>query len=207
MFLFKVISIVMMVLLSNLGISSASLIVNGGFEGGTYSVTEGSVPYEVPVGWTYEHNAKSYNFGVRNSENPLDGYYFSFAQEGGTGTLSQQLSTINAQTYTVIFWLYSNPGVSPIYPGNDMFSVTWGNNILINQVDSPKFDWTFFSFTMLADSAMTNLAFTGGNTGGGYHLDNVSVSGITNVPEPLTILLLAIGLTSLAGCRWKFDKA
>jgi hypothetical protein len=60
---------------------------------------------------------------------------------------------------------------------------------------------------MLADSAMANLAFTGGNTGGGYHLDNVSVSGITNVPEPLTILLLAIGLTSLAGCRWKFDKA
>ena len=80
-------------------------------------------------------------------------YGVAFGAVGSLSDLSQTLTTIPGQTYTVSFWLNSN-GQSP-----DEVKLSWGGTTIFDQSNIPDIGWTQHSFLETALSSSTLLDF------------------------------------------------
>jgi hypothetical protein len=87
--------------------------------------------------------------------------------------LSQTLATVAGQEYTLSFELAHDATDSE----ND-FSAWFGADEVLSLVNSSAFGYTLYSYTVLATSASTTLAFYGREVPAWYDLDNVSVTGL-----------------------------
>lgn len=121
------------------------------------------------------------------------------ANFGAVGTaddvLSQMLPTISGHTYVLDFELAHDNTNS----AND-FSASWNGSSVLSLVNVASFDYTEYTFSVVASGASTDLAFAGRENPAWYGLDNVSVVDVTT-PEPGFMLLLAVGLVSLYAFR------
>jgi len=173
--------------------SAANLVVNGSFEAQTVHSVAGfdTLSGNGLTGWT---------IGLRNVDlvsssfwTPSDGNNSLDLNGEGKSSISQVLSTVIGQVYTLSFDLAGNPfGLSP----------SKGLSVNLGPVGLYDFDttghnagnmgWTHYTAIFAAVSTSTTLSFASRTSGNaGPALDNISVSA---VPEPETYAMLLAGL-------------
>jgi hypothetical protein len=162
---------------------AADLVTNGGFEAGSLSGWSGSVltnPYSgvacLGAGSVPEGSCEAF-----------------LGTSGNADTLSQVLSTVAGQSYTIRFSLLGDGSV----PSD--FSVSFGGQVLYSAAagllpTTPQ----VLSFVAAATGSATALTFGFQNDPGYFLLDAVSV---TPVPEPASLPLMLLGLGAVAVWR------
>jgi hypothetical protein len=112
-----------------------------------------------------------------------------FASVGGS--LSQTITTVIGDKYDFQFWLLGpGAGTTP-----NSFSASFGGNTVFSLTNSPgPSSYTLEDVVVTATATTTVIAFTG-NAGGGWGLDDVSISDLgPATPEPSTLLLMTTAL-------------
>lgn len=171
------------------GTAQANLVVNGGFETGTFS------------GWTQSGNT-AFN-GVfcpgPTSANVAAGNCAAFfGPIGSTGGISQTLSTVVGQTYEIKFSLQAD-GFEP-----SSFSALFGGQTLVNLTNPLALNYQAFDLFATATSTSTVLAFNFRDDPSFLFLDAVDVTvAQAAVPEPASLALLGLGLAAVAFSRRK----
>lgn len=168
--------------------SADNIVLNPGFETGSFA------------DWTV--NTASSNPWEVDSDSPFEGTFF--ASTGCVGapcisgtadqmaTLSQDLATTAATTYTLSFELAANEGP----PGE--LQVLWDGSLVLDL--GPGGTLGLIPYTLetvlnlTASSSSTQLEFVGRQDPGVLALDNVDVeaAGSATAPEPASVLLLAL---------------
>jgi hypothetical protein len=165
------------------GVGSAELVVNGGFETGDFS------------GWIqWGDNSSS---GVYSSPVYSGNYAAYFGPKNSMGGISQTFSTVADQAYTVSYYLANN-NFTP-----NAFSLVIGGITISSMVNADGFDWTKYQFNFTAKSNATEMTFGFYQPYAYYFLDGVSVAP---VPLPSALFLFAPGLLGLAAIRRRFTK-
>lgn len=110
--------------------------------------------------------------------------------------LSQTLSTLVGQSYTLSFWFATevdgNPNAGPGDESNT-FSVLFGGATVygpLTNVHQPAYGQVVISI-LVATGTSTELQFAMSNGPGGFWLDDISVDA-TSVPEPGTLGMMAL---------------
>jgi hypothetical protein len=166
--------------------AAANLVVNGGFETGSFS------------GWT--RSGETYISFVDDGYNPYfhsGDWYAAFSPQAGMGYISQDLVTTAGASYNLSFWVRNYASLTP-----NEFLAQWDGDTLVDLVDTGGFGYTQYSFIVTAATSSTTLTFGFYNPNTYFFLDDVSVDP---VPLPATILLLGLGLIGLGGLR-RFRK-
>ena len=173
--------------------------------------------FEDPIffnGWTVTNAADGSDLTVVTEVSPApDGT--SVARFGGTtlgdyDQISQVLSTVNGQQYTLSFFfgdVGGGPGGEaeapirrddPSLPLLDFQAIWDGSTIFDSQGGSTTF--TQFSFTVTGTGSDT-LQFIGYNQPSFSFLDEVSVDTAAATPEPASFVLIGVGLATLGMIR------
>jgi hypothetical protein len=142
----------------------------------------------VPVSrWTLSESPLTINAGETTFHDPvLAGVtYLAIGTVGHLGFVSQAIPTVAGQTYTFSF-SFSSDGAA----GNE-FEALWNGSVIMNAANTPfNPDWNnlslpdsgtaAYSFTEMATSSSTTIAFGGMGNGSSYvGIDNVSVTPAT----------------------------
>src|SRR5712691_12326295 len=166
-------AVVLAMLLSSTA-ARANMIVNGGFETGTF---DDWLPIPPPV------DSLFFVSGV-----PHTGHYAAWFGAIGVvdETLSQDVATVPGDTYVVDFWLAHGSRDH----AND-FSVWWNGVQVFSLVHVGSFPYQEINFPVVADGVSSTLMFGGREVVNFFLLDDVSVlptetvSEAQAVPEPL----------------------
>lgn len=189
-------------------VASANLILNGSFEDGLYTGTNGFM--------TVSAGATSISNWVVVSESVdwIDTYWTASAgvrsidlSGDRPGMIQQTFGTTAGQKYRVQFDLAGNPDtdsakVAVSYaPGHEE---TWTFDTTGHSHGNMGWETKWFSFTA-NDTGSATLSFASGAENGAYGpaLDNISVSA---VPEPGTVIA-ALGLLAPAGLMFRRKRA
>jgi len=187
------------------GSASANLVQNGSFQTGNFT------------DWSFSNLSNTFAIVAPVAPQNIvpGGPTGNEAQLGtnGLGTdtqIFQSIATSAGHSYTVSFWL-----------ANDDISATSGFQALGNgsaetltqlTFNAPKpngqyshdFAYNEFEFTVLATGSTTNIAFDFQNDNSIYHLTDLDANV---VPEPSAILLLGLGLASIAVLKFRSNTA
>jgi hypothetical protein len=137
--------------------TSASLLVNGGFETGNF------------MGWTLSGNTGS--TGVDGGL-PHSGNYAAYlGPVGSEGFLAQTFATTPGGTYTLDYWLEHDGGTPSSFRAL-IDGVNVAGSVLTNP---PAFGYTEYTFTFTATGSTTELKFGFREDPTYFHLDDVSV--------------------------------
>ena len=163
-----------------------NLVANGDFEtAGAFGTITGftiaGCEASAPFGGVF----RSGILGVSGGANAV-----AFTSRNCSSSISQTLSTVVGQQYSVSFFARVNTNVV----SNDLRD-TFGGTELFNQMLNSN---SFQQFTVLATatSTSTSLVFSGRNAANSNIVDNISVTAVgpvSTVPEPATVALMGTG--------------
>jgi len=190
--------------------SAANLVVNGGFEAQTVQSGVGFDTFNSVsqglTGWT---------IGLRNVDlvsssfwTPAGGHNSLDLNGTGKSSISQILSTVVGQVYTLSFDLAGNPfGGSAVKSLSVNFGPAGLYDFNITGHSGGNMGWTHYTTQFAAVSTYTTLSFASlvpGNAGPA--LDNISVSAVPE-PETYAMLLAGLGLMGTMARRRKQTKS
>jgi hypothetical protein len=187
------------------GTTPGNLVANCGFETGDFT------------SWTLAGNdvpgQGGVLYGVEGTD-PIDGIapnsgsnqaFFADLVSNAT-TLSQSITTVPTDQYTVSFYLAQDTTPSAGY--SNAFSASFGGDTLVSLSAMPVQGYTEYSYTVDATSASSVLSLTFGNGLGEFLVDDISVVNDTPVattPEPPAWTLMLVGLMGSA-FLWKRNE-
>jgi hypothetical protein len=175
-----------------------NLVGNPGFETGSFPP------------WTATSSGGLFVSTFHNSSDAHTGNYSSIFSadvntNAGIGSISQTLTTVAGQEYTLAFWLRDDRAGSG--GGTDSFTVSWNGNALPTLSVPGDFTYHQYSSLVTATGTSTALTFTSPTMSlpgefftWNFFLDDVSVqvNSVSTVPAPGGFTLLC-GLTLLGG--------
>ena len=170
------------------GASAQNLVTNPGFEG---AVLTGGVPFGYTVTATEDGGAA---FVSRSSPHTGLASFIFEDVEPANATLSQTLATTVGASYLVSFFARNIFADNPA----NLLTVRFGG-VQLFSAPILNLGYAQFAVTGVASSTSTALQFTGFNTPGITHLDDLSVTEIVSTPEPSTWALCGTGLAAVAG--------
>jgi flagellin len=114
-------------------------------------------------------------------------------------TISQTLTTVAGQTYTLTF--YYDGGVNSS-TGRTQLDVLWNGSIVTGGsiINATSNTWKQYTFTVVATGTSTVLEFTGRQDPATLYLANISVTAggsLPVTPIPSTLLLMITGLATV----------
>jgi hypothetical protein len=194
-------------LISTLSSSAwADLVANGNFSGGNTAACGAGGPGGTCPGWTVTEAPNGISSFLFNDDNkavvvpPGVGFATFGASGGEDDELSQLLSTVPGQSYTLSFDLAATqPTV------DNEFHVVFGSQTVFSAVTGDlTTTLTPVTLTVTATGASTPLEFFGRNTPATTTLAEVSVMaagpavpGVPAVPEPSTWAMMLLGFLGL----------
>jgi hypothetical protein len=158
--------------------SGPDLVVNGGFETGTFS------------GWSATIDA-AYS-GIDNVSAHSGDFGAYFGDAGTPGSISQSIATLAGGHYNIHVWLRSDGGTP------NSFEVLWGGATVFSAANVGTSSYAEIVIDPLATSALTKLELRVRNDTGFLEIDDVAVRA---VPEPAGVALFAAGLLAVAAAR------
>jgi hypothetical protein len=174
--------------------AGSNLVSNGSFEDKT--LTDGSwSTYSSLADWSTGSGGVEVRNNVAGSA--LDGHNFVELDTNGNSSISQTLSTVAGQWYTLSFAYANRSGVAVASNGLGWsFGAVSGIAAALPYNGGNSTDWQTFSTTIKATSNSTVLSFSALGTSDslGTSLDKVSVSA---VPEPESYALMLAGLAAI----------
>ena len=178
--------------IGSLPVRADNIVANGGFETADLSNWTVSGAHSSP-------GDEGIYYGVDGTDAHTGRFGAYFGPVGGVLNLTQTLSTVPGTLYSVSFWLAQAPAT--VTPYINSFTVLFGGTTLFSQTPVPAEAYTQYSFTQLASSASTTLAFSFRNDVGFFSLDDVAVTAASSVPEPASWLLCVAAASALLGVR------
>jgi hypothetical protein len=162
----------------------ANLITNGGFEDGGGAF----------FGWSTSGGVFDSGFFKHSGDHA--------ALMSGNGAISQGVTTTPGTSYVVNFFLACNSRNG----GASSINVLWGGTSIFSHLFSSSQDFTEYTFTVTASSAITALEFQSAGTTDLF-LDDISVNPAgVGVPDGgSTVCLLGCALLGLTALRRKLS--
>jgi hypothetical protein len=156
--------------------SYANLIVNGGFETGSFS------------SWI---NFGNTNFTSVTNAAPHSGTYAAnLGPVGSDGVLEQFVGTTPGQGYTLTYWLRNDSDSSKTSNSNDFAAQFNGVDIVGSVLSNvASFPYTEYSFNVVATGTNSAVGFRFRQDPSYFRLDDVSLEP-SRVPEPASLVLL-----------------
>lgn len=164
----------------------ADLIVNGGFETGNFD------------GWDQfgDFSFNGVDDGTFFGPPPEGAFQAYFGPIGDFAGISQTVATTAGLTYRVEFLLANFDGTP------NAFEASFDGATLLSFTDSDAFDYTAYSFDIVASGPSATLSLSFRHDPSFWLLDAVDVTlAPTAIPEPASVLLLAAGAAGLAARR------
>ncbi len=160
---------------------AGNLVANCGFESGGFD------------GYTLAGNTA--NSGVDAFSAHSGGYGAYVGNRGAAQTITQTLATTAGGRYTFSFFLLSEEALG----GTAFFRAFLGGQQVLDLESQAPLAYTRYSFTTTATGPATDLRFVVQNDLSFYDLDDLSVApAATTTPEPAGVVLVGVGLLSLA---------
>lgn len=187
--------------------AQANLIANGSFEqlplgydlpSGSYAIY-GSIP-----GWTASYGGIEVRNDVAGVAQDGDNFVELDAYSNSR-MFSQTVATEIGAAYTLSYYYSPRPGVAEASNGIEMY-VNDVKKDFITAYNPSSNPWVQRTFTIYGTgSDVIAFVAVGDSDSYGGSIDNVSMERASAVPEPMTLLLLGLGLSAVAGVR-RFKK-
>jgi len=180
-----------------------NLLVNPGFETGNWD------------GWTVSGDPNFEGVSRTFATTPYEGSYSAFfGAVGDYNIISQTIATTIGDTYDISFALFDLGG-----PSGEAY-VDWGGKQVWSLPYTGSFGWTELSWTEVASSASTTIAFGFEQDPSYFNLDNTSVLDVTGNANPIIQTTvpdhgvglwfsagILFGLCAAAGCQRRLQTA
>ena len=176
----------------------ANLLSNGSFDGDSVG-TGAWITSMSPKGWTTGNDGLELRNSVAGSA--FDGSTYAELDTAGNSSISQDVTTVIGQWYTLSFE-YSNRAGTDVATNGLAWSLGSASGVAPSLAQNTSGDnqWNLFSTTFQATATQTTLKLwaTGTSDSLGSSLDAVSLTTVSAVPEPQSYAMLGGGLLVLA---------